>query len=233
MLSPTLSISAYQRELAETSRVRIPNVLTEEIAERLHHCLERETPWGLARRSRQNSGLVEAIDYQGFSPEQRSDAYRQAMADSGDRFAFAYDSYQMIPNYLAKRDPGHFLHRITEALNSAQWLAFARELTGDPRITKTDCQATCYRPGQFLSAHDDRFEDEGRLYAFVLGMTRSWHADWGGLLHFLDSQGDVIQTYRPAFNTLVVFRVPQYHLVSMVTELATEGRYSITGWFRE
>ena len=40
---------------------------------------------------------------------------------------------------------------------------------------------------------------ERRKIAFVLGLTRQWHPDWGGYLLFLDEEGDVIEGFRPRF----------------------------------
>ena len=138
----------------------------------------------------------------------------------------------MIPAYLEKRDPGLLLHRMVEFLNSPILIDFAQRITGDNRIRKADVQATCYRAGHFLTTHSDMHEQDGRLYAFVLGLTESWQADWGGLLLFHDEAGEVVDTLVPAFNNLALFAVPIPHSVSMVMPRVTTGRYSLTGWFR-
>jgi Rps23 Pro-64 3,4-dihydroxylase Tpa1-like proline 4-hydroxylase len=66
----------------------------------------------------------------------------------------------------------------------------------------------------------------------VINLSRNWQADWGGLLQFLDSDGEVVRTLMPRFNTISLFRVPADHLVSPVAPFATGARYAITGWFR-
>jgi SM-20-related protein len=66
--------------------------------------------------------------------------------------------------------------------------------------------------------------------AFVLGFSRNWKADWGGLTLFYDDGGNVTGAFVPAFNSLTMFRVPVYHSVTYVTPFAREVRYSITGW---
>jgi len=57
--------------------------------------------------------------------------------------------------------------------------------------------------------------------------------DWGGYLNFYDDDGDVIAGYRPRFNALNLFAVPQQHNVSFVPPFAAVARYAITGWFRD
>ena len=232
MLNPAIDIQAAARDLAQRGRTRIAELLQPQAAEAIAHCMEREVRWTLAIRTDGESKTIAADAYAAMDGNERQSLLNAAAALAHEGFSFAYDSYQMVTAYLARRDPGLLLHRIVELLNSPQFLQLAVRLTGDQRIRKADCQATCYRQGHFLTAHDDRYEDEGRLYAYVLGLTRDWRADWGGLLHFIDAHGDVSQTLVPRYNSLTIFRVPQFHCVSMVTPWAGAGRYSITGWLR-
>ena len=96
-----------------------------------------------------------------------------------------------------------------------------------------DAQATRYRPGDFLTAHDDDVAGKHRLYAYVLNFTPAWRPDWGGLLAFHDADGHVSEAYTPTFNALNIFRVPQQHAVTQVASFAGAQRLSITGWIRE
>ncbi len=105
-----------------------------------------------------------------------------------------------------------------------------RELTGLSDISWADAQATLYRPGDFLTVHDDRIGGHKRLAAYVLNMTPGWRADWGGVLQFLDPSGHVAEGYVPTFNALNLFKVPALHSVSQVA-LYGGLRYSVTGWF--
>ena len=116
---------------------------------------------------------------------------------------------------------------------SARWdfIAFVRAVTGMSAIAFADAQATLYRPGDFLTAHDDTAAGKNRLAAYVLSMTPAWRADMGGILEFLDANGHVGGGYVPTFNALNLFRVPQVHCVSQVS-LFGALRYSVTGWFR-
>ena len=107
-----------------------------------------------------------------------------------------------------------------------------RDVTGEDRIAFADAQATAYAPGDFLTGHDDAVGGKKRLAAYVFGLTPVWRVEWGGLLLFHGSDGDVDAGLAPRFNTLNVFAVPQTHSVSMVTREAPSRRYSITGWLR-
>ena len=49
-------------------------------------------------------------------------------------------------------------------------------------------------------------------------------------MQLLINPGHVAEAYTPTFNALALFRVPTRHAVSMVTPLALNPRYAISGW---
>lgn len=125
------------------------------------------------------------------------------------------------------------LHGVFEFINSPVMLGFARAVTGFPQIVRADAQATLYAPGHFLTTHNDFDPVKGRLVAYVMGFTKNWRADYGGMLQFQTDQQDVEEGFLPHFNSLMMFSVPQLHAVTMVPSYAPIGRYSITGWFQD
>lgn len=61
-------------------------------------------------------------------------------------------------------------------------------------------------------------------------MTPEWDENWGGYLAFYDEAGNVVEAFKPAFNTLNLFTVPQHHAVQLVTPFAGAPRTSYLGW---
>ena len=57
-------------------------------------------------------------------------------------------------------------------------------------------------------------------------------SDRRGVLSLVESADAVIEGFRPRFNALNLFRVPQSHLVSYVPPFAPIGRMAVTGWLR-
>ena len=214
--------------------MQVAGYLQPDAAERLRTCLAEEIPWTLALRDAQGARTIDHAIYSALTDEQARQLFADTAASAGqegdDGFRFAYDSYMMVRAYQERRDPGLLLHRVLELFNSPDYLAFARHLTGDTRIRRVNAQATRYRPGQFLRHHNDEELDEGRLYAYVLNLSRGWQADWGGLLQFIGSDGRVQDTFLPIWNTLSLFAVPAGHAVSLVAPWARDDRLSITGW---
>ena len=234
MINEQLDLAKWRGRLQSEGRVQIEHYLQEPAAERLRGCLQHEVPWTLAIRDAEGPRTIDHATYTALSAEANARLLADVAAGAagaGDEFRFAYDSYMMIRAYKENRDPGLLLHRVVELFNSPGYVSFAQHLTGDSRIRRVNAQATRYRPGHFLRLHFDEDETEGRLYAYVLNLSRDWQADWGGLLQFIDPDGAVADTFLPRWNTLSLFAVPRGHAVSLVTPWAGADRLAITGWF--
>ena len=231
MINNDLDVSAARTQLHATGRVQIPRFLQDHAAQLLRDHLVNEVPWTLALRDANGPRTIDAHAYNSMDDLARTALFSTtAHGARGGGYHFAYDSYQMVTAYQQGRDPGLLLHRILEFFNTPDYLAFARELTGEPAIRRIGAQATRYRRGQFLRQHSDEDQNEGRLFAYVINLSQHWRADWGGLLHFVDSAGSVSETFLPRWNALSLFRVPTEHIVSTVEPWADEERYAITGW---
>lgn len=232
-LNPDLDAAAIAGVYARHGRVHIPCLFPPEIAERVHRALTAETPW-----SRVVRGTTRHFDFvpggwEALPQEKRDELARAVHAQGRTGFGYFYENFSIADHHEAGRHLDSFLMRVYEFLNSAPFLDFARRVTGAASIAFADAQATCYRVGDFLTAHDDAVEGKRRKAAYVLNFTPAWRVDWGGLLQFLDRDGHVAEAYTPAFNALNLLRVPQPHAVSYVNPLAGGARYSITGWLRE
>lgn len=91
--------------------------------------------------------------------------------------------------------------------------------------------AYSYGTGDFLSSHTD--DVKNKRLSFVLYLSSHWEHRFGGILHLIDRNGDLIQI-EPDFNSLVIFDVTARteHFVSAVEPCAGERtRITISGWF--
>lgn len=230
MISNDLQAAPHRSRLLTHGRVQIAGFLQEPSAERLRQCLREEVPWQPALRSDRPQPAAAATALQAEADHQAllATLYRRARDD----FEFVFDRYRMIEARRDGLDPHLVLHVVVDFLNSPEFIAFARELTGDPAIRMVSAIAARYRPGHFLNLHNDKSGEEDRAFAYVINLSRHWRADWGGLLQFLDEDQNVTETFTPHWNSLSLFRVPQAHQVSLLSPWAGEDRYSITGWFR-
>jgi SM-20-related protein len=227
-LNPELDSGALAKQYQRNGRIHIQKVLREASADRLYRCLREETTYSLSL----NAG-DKACALSHLTPQQRLECATAAWRQVGIAgFQFLFDMHLLSLNGEPYADANHYWAKVMSFLNSAEFLGFAREITGIQGIEYADAQATHYRSGHFLTAHDDNTPGANRLAAYVFSFTPEWRPEWGGLLEFPDSTGQVETGYLPGFNTLKLFRVPMSHYVSMVAPYATGSRYSITGWFR-
>lgn len=235
-INPSLDRKALSAAFARNGRVQVRDVLTEESAHNLHRVLVHGTPWGLAwHAGGDGPHNVPAPELKLLTQAEKEDIQRKLAAAIGGReYAFLYAQYPMVHAYLRKWDPGGAHDNIVELINDAPMLELVRQITRISGLTKADAQATLYAPGNFLAVHDDSHVAQGWRVAYVLNLcAEDWRPEWGGYLNFFDDDGDIVEGFRPRFNALNLFRVPQRHAVSYVPPFAARARFAITGWFRD
>lgn len=212
-------------------RMQIAEFLTAQSAAALLAELSQSSAWKLAANRGEQIIDFDAATLEAFTPEQWA-KLDQAVALGGRYgFQFRYDTIR-LPKEEGQAPASPALAEFADFLSSPEMVAFFRTLTGAGDIDFADAHASRYRPGHFLTTHDDTVAEMGRRAAYVLNLSPEWRPDWGGLLLFYDAQGNVVRGFTPRFNTLNIFAVPQAHSVSWVTPLAAAPRYAITGWLR-
>jgi len=175
------------------------------------------------------SGRLASIE-----PRALEEIERQICSEAASGFQYRYFNYPILDAYLQKwPNEVPLLHAFMDFINSQPWLAMIRTITGMPQLVKCDAQASLYAADCFLHRHSDAQSQEGWRIAYVLGMTRDWRPEYGGTLQFLDDYGNTTLGLLPRFNTLNLFAVPRWHMVTHVPPYAPRERYSITGWFRD
>lgn len=232
-IDPALNPAAMAAAFEQFGRIHIPGFLNPAGAEMLHTALTRESDWLCSTMGSGQTIDVSTDMLNAMEPARAMRFLTLAHAEARDGFHYMFDTVR-ISDRVEKGQPlTPALAAAYDFLNSPAFLDFVRTLTGDRRPANVDAQATRYEQGHYLTEHDDKKPESGRLYAYVLNLTPHWRTDWGGLLTFTDDEGHLSQAYRPAWNALNLFRVPQKHAVSCVAPFAGASRLSITGWVRE
>jgi len=235
-LNPGIDVKRAATEFATTGRVQIKDFLTLPAAQTIHRVLSRETPWGLAwRASDEGPHRLRRQEVAALGPE-RWKAMSQSIAEAMHRrdYAFIYGQYNLLDAHRDAWGEHEALELLIEHINDEPLLELVRKVTGIAELRKADGQATLYAPNQFLALHDDSHVAEGWQVAYVMNFcAEDWRPDWGGYLIFYDEDGDVIAGFKPRFNALNMFKVPQLHNVTYVPPFAPVGRFAITGWFRD
>jgi len=232
-LNPRLDPRDYAAAYASDGMVQVQDFLHPDSAGWLVEALEKDTPWGLSLWTPQKGQLLPPDELAAAGRDALNTLVRAALQQARSGFSFIYLAYGIIPALLAGREPGHATHALVEFMNTPEFLAFGKAVTGETKLVKIDAQATWFRPGDFLTLHDDTGPQDERRAAYTLGLSRDWRSDWGGQLLFHGANGDIVRGFKPGFNVWTLFRTPQWHSVAPVAAYAGGKRLSITGWLRD
>lgn len=226
----TQSLAAVRERLARTARAQLPGVLTADYADALRAAADRVDFNIVTRRSTGHVDLPAAW-LASLDPARRQALGQTVQASATDQFQYLFDNHPVYD--MAQAGAAEPVWRdLVAFLNGDAFLGLMREVTGEPRIALADAQLTRFRPGHFLTEHDDTAEGKIRYFAYVLNLTPVWRIDWGGLLAFHSADGNVAEAFTPRFNTLNLLSVPQPHSVTQVALSAGADRISVTGWLR-
>jgi SM-20-related protein len=231
MLNPALDLPALSQRFARDGRIRIAdalepaaaNALADEMA-KLRYQLFCATGAGVA--------VLDHADIASWTPDRRTELTRHLHEAAAKGEGFAYDGFRMTEAWT-QGSPDTPLGRLHAALSAPATLQAVRTITGASQESKKGfdnafAQATRYLPGHYLTRHLDDPKGEHRKFAFVLGLSRQWDPDWGGLLQFYDDHGAPTDALSPGDNTLDLFDV---HSVTYVAPFARAPRLAISGWF--
>lgn len=232
-LNPAIDIQACARAYADHKIVQIPDVFEPASAEALEAAMKR-LPWRLVYQDEALKHVMLTPDQVAALPAEEWQGIQARMKERAARgIGFTYYTYPMIPARIDNWDPGHPIHALTDFLNSGDFISFARRLISDFNVTKIDAHASHYRPGDYLTTHQDHGDQYERRAAYTLGFSRDWRADWGGLLLFHDEKNDVRRGFLPRFNVLTVFDGMMPHTVTQVASFTPNQRLTVAGWFRD
>ena len=236
MLNPNLDTQALHESFKAKPLMRIANIFTPEAANRIHQCLAKDMAWDVSwydhsREGRARSSAMSESSYRSLTPEQRQALHQLVLQSAAHDYQYIYNSFDIIRAHKENLLPGHFIHEVMGYLADDEFFQFIQAVTGDGEINRIDGHATRFVRGHFLKKHVDSSPFETRRYAYVLGFSPDWQADWGGLTVFMDDNLQPTDTFVPEYNCLTLFEVPVNHCVTQVASFCPAQRLSITGWF--
>ena len=229
-INPNHDWDVLAQSLQEHQRLQVPNFFTDETAQYLFRLLVENKDWYLAYNDGENFYESSKEQLAALTPQQQQGFMNNIYARARSQFQYVFNQYFITQAIANEEQPGHPMHQMESFMNSQEVLDLMRKLTGVAAITKADTYASTYLPGHFLTAHDDNHATHDRVAAYVFSMTKGWDRDWGGHLAFYDEQGNISQSFMPAFNTLNIFLTPQMHAVQLVAPFAGVKRLSFLGW---
>jgi SM-20-related protein len=232
-LNPDIDIDLAQAAFAFQKRVQIGSIFAEASAEAIYACLARDTPWGFAWWDGDGPQAICKPEADSLTRARAERIARdvQERAKAGD-FSFAFYCHPLLPSAeaQAKWMTPVLLDDLLEYLNSPELLELVQEITNCKSICRADAHATYFAPNQFMASQQNTDVGHQRL-AYTLSLTKDWHEDWGGYWQFYNNQGDIVQGYKPHFNSLSLCEISQRRSISAVPSHAPNGHLAISGCF--
>jgi Rps23 Pro-64 3,4-dihydroxylase Tpa1-like proline 4-hydroxylase len=230
ILDPQIDIPSLKSEYQKDQRIRIDNFLTSEFATEVADSVSKDLKYDYIYLSKDKNQVVPEEQMMAMDLTARQELQTELMQQASRGVGFLYAGYKMQGDKVdAAPTP---LKKLFDMLNSDEMLNFMTSITGSPELKSADAQYTRYTSGNYLTRHKDDIEAEGRRLAFVLGLSPSWHPDWGGLLQFYKENGVPRDAWEPRINSLALFDVKHIHSVTYVAPHAAAPRFELTGWFR-
>ena len=231
-LNPRLSVETLARDFAVSEQLQIADFLAPESAQRIADYLATSDRWRHLLNVKDRIWEVPSDDWDALPADQRDELLSEIDRTAAYDFQYQYDTIR-VPDDLSEREASNTpLDQLAQFLSSPPVLETLMRVTDATDLVYADCQATRYRPRDFLTPHNDELEGMHRKFAYVLSLTEGWLPRWGGLLHFVDEAGGIESTITPRFNALSLFSIGQSHYVSQVATYAPIPRISVTGWLR-
>ncbi len=233
-LNPNIDIEHYTKIYRRDGIVQISDFFEVDVAEALFMLLAKQMNWRILYTD-DHDRPVEFLhaDWMKKSDNERNTILNDALLRARENRGFLYDFYPMVRARHLKWDIGHPIHKLTEFINSDFFLNIGRKMTEKQNIVRADAAACRYGPGHYLTRHLDFGENHERHAAYVIGLSKYWQPDWGGLLLFLSENQDVEKGFLPRFNNLTIFDTKYLHSVSQVSSFAGLPRFTVSGWFRD
>ena len=226
-INPHLDRGAIRDTLARKGRVQIRDFFEPNVVEALAGALDA-VDWRLLFRDETGDRKLLGDELRGLTPAEKMDLTARIHRLAEREYQYLFQSHSMVDT--AKSGETDLLTRFVRWMADEEFMSVMRGLSGMDDINRVYAQATLYARGNFLLMHSDETALERRRIAYVINLTRRWRPDWGGLLHFADHEGNVVDTFFPHFNSLSLFTVPQEHFVSYVAPYAQGKRSAVTGW---
>lgn len=200
----------------------IKQFLLDEVAESLSRFLTDEAAFTLSH------GLYSNANRHGNVPDIGEQAWREA--EPRNRFYRFSEIIGALAEYRSSANLTAFRNFVA-ALKGDAFRAYFEEVSGIDLGPTPLVNAYSYSVGDFLSLHTDDVKDK-RL-SFVFYLSPQWEPGFGGTLHLIDPDGNVLQI-SPEHNNLLIFDVTARteHFISPVEASAGDkARMTISGWF--
>ena len=171
-LNPELDAARLRADYRAHGHVQLMPFVEHEQAAALAAVLGADESWREVINSGTKLFELDRSAQASLEPERRSRLEAAIALAARNEFQHRYESIRVDDSDAVRRSNPTPLNQFALFLSSPPVIDLLRAITGAADIGFADAQATAYRPGDFLTAHDDAVEGKGRRAAYVFGLTK-------------------------------------------------------------
>jgi Rps23 Pro-64 3,4-dihydroxylase Tpa1-like proline 4-hydroxylase len=225
LLQPDAIETCHQAFISHPARALVlKNFLLDAVAEKISRFLSQEArfemAYGLYARNVKDGNISGVSSAEWFEAREEEKFYK-------------FSDYAGVLDEFVSSSNRTTFQQFFAALRDNQFKLFFEELSGLRLGASPLINAYSYKPGDFLSHHTD--DVKNKRLSFVFYLSPEWEDHFGGLLHLIAPDGEVIKI-APSYNSLLIFDVAARteHFINPVEPCAgNRARLTVSGWFLE
>ena len=231
-INEKLDTKALAKDFASKVRVQIKDFLQEVHAERIFTSIATETPWQFTYNDGDDIYFLSPTDLQQMITRRKSDLSTKIFERARTQFQFVQQDCALKRLEGESPTPEHLLDKVQAFFNSKEFLKFAKSITGLKNLQSSDAWAVFFNRDQFYGQSDGQLTNKRRKVGFHFGLTKDWRADWGGYHCFFDENDNIEEGYKPLFNALTLFKLPQTQSIQYIPTFTGTPKFGIHGYIQ-
>jgi hypothetical protein len=220
-LNDGLDIKALAKEFKKSGRVQVKNALEENSADALSEVIEKMAIWRLHFLDRNTERVMSAEEVGLLTKRREKELMERLYLQARD--GFQYIRYECPTDDIPNAKDPKALVDADVFFRSDDFRDLLRAVSGQKEGEMEGVQARWLNRDK-LMADTARATNlpQCKLY-FSMDVTRKWRPNWGGVLGFLDDDGEIETSWSPAFNRLNIYAGSSRHSISYVAHLRPPG----------
>lgn len=232
-LNDALDLKALAKHYKEHGWVHIPNFLDPEQAEAVYRSIFDDVKWWYVFMLNGERRWLTGQEYEALPRRQKTEALQSIYAAGRDGHSYFHLAYPMKESRELKWDPEMFLQDYFDYLDGDDFAAFINSITGKKDAKNLSCEATWFRRDYFRTSYTNLDDSEKATVGFLIDFTKDWKADWGGLTHIHDKDGNLEKAIVPSFNSITIMKADVVRSKTYQASYCGEFNLGINGYFQK
>lgn len=226
-LNKKLDAKAAAKEYKKAGRVRLTDVLDKASAETMFGLLRDHCIWDWTYRDGTKLKKISGRELNDKIQRRQREFYDKVYSQARNNSQHLFFTCPLTFNRDGVEPPP--LTEVETFFKSDEFRDLIRQIAGRKDGDLIDTQARWFNRDQFQTDNFDWIDESDNALMFDLSLAAGWRTDWGGLLQFLDGDGNIEEVWQAGFNSLDVIALPCRRAVSYVPPYMGSFHLGVTG----